>query len=312
MSGFTQDVRYALRTLGRSPGFTAVAVLALALGIGVNTAIFSVVDAVLLRPLPFPEPDRLVMVRETSPRTGAAGIHLSPANFDYVRRESSSFGEIGAYQMASANLSGAGEPERLQAVQVTSGLLRTLGVGPARGQWFGPEQDAPGAAPAALVSDGLWRRRFAADPALVGRTILLDGRAHTVVGIMPPAFRFPVQGPEAELWLPLRAELLAEHPNARYLRVVGRLQPGLGLEQAAAEMRLRAPQLEQRDPQNNSRLGLLLLPLRERVVGDVRGPLLVLFGAVLAVLLIACANVAALLLARGARRQRELAVRTAL
>ncbi|HEX6737792.1 MAG TPA: ABC transporter permease, partial [Vicinamibacteria bacterium] len=286
--------------------------LTLALGIGANTAIFSVVDVVLLRPLPFPEPQRLVMVRETSPRTGASGIHLSPANFDLLRAESRAFSAIGAYQMASANLASGGDPERLQAVQVSSGLLPALGVPAALGRVFAADEDRPGRTQVALLSDSLWRRRFGADPNIVGRSLMLDGRALEVIGVMPRGFRFPVQGEAMDLWIPLPPEVLAEHSGARFLRVVGRLRPGLGVEQAGAEMQVQAAQLQRRDPTNNDRLGLMLLPLRERVVGDVRAPLLVLFGAVVAVLLVACANVAALLLARGARRQRELAVRTAL
>ena len=262
-----------------------MAIATLALGIGANTAIFSVVDAVLLRPLPFPQPDQLVMVRETSPRTGASGIHMTPANFDFVRAEVGSFSDIGAYSGGSVNLAGSGDPERLQAVLVSAGLLRTLGVSPAQGRLFAADEDRPGHTQVAILSDGLWRRRFGTDPAAVGRSLVLDGRAHTVVGIMPRGFRFPVQDAPADLWLPLPPEVLAEHPSARFLRVVGRLKPGLSPQQAAAEMQPRAAQLQQRYPANNDRIGLMLLPLRERVVGDVRFPLLVLFGAVVAVLL---------------------------
>jgi len=307
MDTFWQDLRYGSRVLLKNPGFTAVAILALALGIGANSAIFSVVNAVLLRPLPYHDPDRIM----TALHSG--WFPVAPANFLDWRAQNHVFERIAAAQAWGASLTGRDKPEQLKALQVTPDLFPVLGVDPVLGRTFLPEEDRPGAGRVVVLSHQLWQRRFGGDPKIVGQTLVLNGVGHTVVGVMPPGFQFaPFWVTNAELWVPLDLTLRVNDRAGRSLRVFARLKPGVTREQAQAEMDTISRRLEQQYPGTNKSLDVTVDPLHEKVVGKVRQALLVLLGAVSFVLLIACANVANLLLARSAARQKEIAIRTAL
>jgi putative ABC transport system permease protein len=317
MGTFLQDLRYGFRMLMKRPGFTAVAVVALALGIGANTAIFSVVNGVLLRPLPFKEPGRLVAVWETNAQTGTEVNNRNEValpNFLDWREQNRVFEQLAALTYASVNLTGTAEPERIQSAVVTTNMFQTLGVEPAQGRAFLPEEENVKSQRAVVISHGLWQRRFGSDPGLVGRTLTLNGNPTTVVGIMPQGFQlqFPVSM-AVDMWLPMRIDqAAAPDRNYHYLYVLGRMKPGVTVEQAQSGMSAIMGQLQQQYPETNAAKGANVIPLHKQLVGDVEPYLYVLFGAVGFVLLIACANVANLLLARTSARQKEVAIRTAL
>jgi predicted permease len=299
------DIRYALRMLRKNPGFTAVAVVTLALGIGANTAIFSVVNAVLLRPLPYQDPDRLVVVLHygTSP--------VAPANFLDWRSQNHVFERMGAAEYWTPNLSGVEKPERVWALHITSDILPLLGVQPILGRMFLPEEDQKGRGHEVILSYGSWQRRFGGSTAIIGQSVALDGEKYTIVGVMPPSFKFaPFWATKAEMWAPLSLTDRATSRGGNSLRVFARLKPGVTLEQARAEMATITGRLEKEYPGSNR--DYIVRPLKEKVVGDIQPALLILLGAVSLVLLIACANVAHMQLARSAARQREVAVRAAL
>jgi putative ABC transport system permease protein len=306
-----QDLRYGIRILRRNPGFTFVAALTLALGIGANSAIFSVVNAVLLRSLPYHDPERLVMLSYN--RSRLPNDFALAAEFLEWRDQAKSFEQIAAYRFDTADLTGSGEPERLNAVFASADLFATLGVAPARGRFFTPAEDTLGGAQAVILSDGLWRRRFGADPQVIGRTLTIGGQSRTVIGIMPPGFRLT---DEADLWLPLALNVAEDlnRKRAVRVRVIARLKPGVSPEAARADLSVILERQRQAFPSFYQRYGdmqVRIIGLSESLVGNVRLALLALFGAVLFVLLIACANVANLLLARSAARQKEMAIRAA-
>ena len=310
METLLKDIRYGIRTLSKTPGFTAVAVIALALGIGANTAIFSVVNAVLLRPLPFQQSDQLVMVWEKRAQLGRERNVVSPPDFNDWRAQNQVFEDMAAFSGQGFNLGAGIEPERIQAAGVSPSLFSILRVQPRMGRAFQSDEDQPTSNPVVIIGSGLWQRSFASDPEIVGKTIKLDEKAYTVVGVMPADFVFPNR--RSEVWTPLT--LSPDDANNRgghNLQVVARLKPGVSLQQARTEMDSITAQLEQQYKVNTGHRANVFL-LYDEVVAGARPALLVLLGAVAFVLLIACANVANLLFARSSTRQKEIAIRTAL
>ena len=301
------DLRYVLRSLSKAPGFTVIVLLTLALGIGANTAIFTVLNSVLLRPLPFADSGRLVAIRETFGQ-GLEGSVAGPNVLDW-RSRSRSFSGMLAFRASSSALVGDGEPEQVFTAMVSADFFRTLGVPPALGRGFAEGEDQ-GVGTVAVLSDGLWRSRYAADPGIIGRTLTLSGQPYTVIGVAPPGFTYPGN---AVAWLPMEYGLgrSAQRSSHSY-DVVGRLAPGVSLAAAQADLAAVARALEQENPVDNGGRGVHMVPLAAETVRAARPVLLLLGGAALFVLLIACANVANLFLARAAVRQRELAVRAAL
>jgi predicted permease len=306
-----QDLRFAARTLRKSPGFTVIAVLTIALGIGTNTAIFSVVQGVLLAPLPYHEPDRLVIVLLNNLRLNSP-TYLSYRDFMDWERGVPPFEKMAAYARRSFDLSSPGNPEHLEGSEVSSSFLSTLGVGLALGREFSTEEDRNGGAPVTVISNSLWRDRFGASATALGKSIVLNGVESTAVGVLQPGFRFGTD--YADVYIPIGQRKLvdANDRTAHDVMCVARLKPGVSLSQADSEMNAIQENIDRLNPETEQGLGIKILPAKEPLVGDVRGTLLLLLGAVGLVLLIACANVANLLLARSAARTREFSIRAAL
>lgn len=311
METILRDVRYGVRTLFKNRGFTVVAIVALALGIGANTAIFSVVNAVLLRPLAFEQSDQLVMVWEKRMQLGRVRNVVSPPDFNDWRAQNKVFEDMAAFSGQGFNLATSGEPERIQGAGVSPSLFSILRAQPRLGRFFAPDEDKPNSEPVVIISSGLWQRSFGSDAEIAGKTIRLDEESYTIVGVTPADFIFPNR--RSEVWVPLT--LSPEDANNRgghSLTVIARMNPGVTLQQARTEMDSIAAQLEQQYPNPNTGHGANVFPLHEEVVAGTRPALLILLCAAAFVLLIACANVANLLFARSAARTREIAIRTAL
>ena len=300
-----RDLLFGARMLRRNPGFTTVAVLTLGLGIGANTAIFSVFNAVLLRPLPFPRSGDLVLVWATNAETGDTEDVTSYPNFEDWQERSRSFERLAAFTTRGMTLSGGEQTERVDAVQVTPGFFETLGVSPALGRTFRPGEEA---SKVAVLSDGAWKRSFGGRRDVLGRTMRANEEVYTIVGVMPPGFRFSPASPE-QLYVPLVRD---PDRNHGFVRVLGRLRPGVRIRSAQAEMDVVTAGIARQYPRTNEGVGARIVPLVQALVGSVRNGLSILLGVVTLVLLIACTNVANLMLARSASRQRELALRTAL
>lgn len=307
-----QDLKYGVRVLRKSPGFAFFATAVLALGIAANTAIFSIADAVLLRPLPYRDAGRLVMIWEDGSTYGFPQDTPAPGNFSDWKMRNHVFSDVAAYSWDDLNLTGDGNPEQLTGDEVSANLFSVLGVSPALGRDFRPDDNIPGAARVVILSHGLWLRRFGGeDTRIVGQQVRLDGERYTVIGVMPRGFLYPDR--KTEIWVPWQftKEKLADH-SSHFLHVIARLRQEVSLQTANADLETVAKQLEQERPDSNAKIGAFAVPLREDLAGDMRPAILVLFGAVCFVLLIACANIANLVLARASGKRRELAMRLTL
>jgi putative ABC transport system permease protein len=312
MNSLFKDIHYGVRSLLKRPGFTAIAVITLALGIGANTAIFSVVNTLLLRPLPFKEPARLVQVWEANYKRGRNTMDVSYPNFADWRDQNQVFEQIAAYSDKTFNLTDAGEPERIQGEIVSPSIFPLLGIKPVLGRVLLPEEDHPNKVFSVVMSERLWRRRFNSDPQIIGQTIRLDSESFTVVGVVPNITDLFDLQTDTELWVPISHSFGFDNRYGHYLDVIARLKPGVRREQAQANMDTIAGALAAQYPSSNVDHAVRLVPLQQQIVGDFKLAVLVLLGAVIFVLLIASANVANMLLARAASRKREVAIRTAL
>ncbi|HKA22284.1 MAG TPA: ABC transporter permease [Blastocatellia bacterium] len=308
MEGLSQDLRYGIRMMLRHRSFTAVAILTLGLGIGANTAIFSVVNALVLRPLPFDQPERII--RMYGKFSGGKQASTSPPDFLDYRSQNSTFEQFAAFRSSSYNLTGSGDPERILAADVTTNFFQTLGITIVQGRDFSPEEEQAGRGQVAIISESFWQHRFGGTLPVIGNTLTLDGKNHTIIGIASNAGRFYE---DTDVWVPLSFE--SDQMKVRrfhFLRAIGRLKPGITLPQAQADLDAISIALERQYPDSNNTWRLRLVPITEDLLGDIRTGLYVLLGAVAFVLLIACANVANLLLARASGRQKEIAIRCAL
>jgi putative ABC transport system permease protein len=312
MQTLLQDLRYGARMLWKSPGFTLIAVITLALGIGANTAIFSVIDALMLRPLPFRGPDKLFQVWESNVKLGYNEMEASYPNFADWRDQNQVFEQIAIYSSGTYNLAGAAEPERAQGAIVSPAFFPLLGVKPTLGRVLAREEDHPNKVFSAVMSERLWRRRFNSDPQIIGRTISLDLESFTVVGVVPNITDLAGMPNDTDLWIPISHGIGFDNRRGHGYTVMARLKQGVTREQAQADMDRIAGSLAIQHPDSNTGHGVKLVPLQEQIVGDFKLALLALLGAVLFVLLIASANVANMLLARAAGRQKEISIRAAL
>jgi predicted permease len=314
MQTFWQDLRYGARMLRKQPGFTLIAVITLALGIGANTTIFSVINSLLLKPIPFPDADRLVLVWQTQANDPKSRNIISAPNYQDWQRQNDVFANMAIFDSAGKgyNLSGSGEPERVSGVRVSAGFFDVLGVKPRLGRTFLPEEETPGKHQVVVINDGLWRSRYNADPTLVGKTIKVDSEEHTVIGVMPPEFEFQFFSPIRQLWVPVAYTKGDQERNSQSFVCLARLKPEVTMEQARAQMNIIGLSLAEQYPQYNAGNSATIDPIGEFGKEDQQTTLLTLLAVAGLVLLIACVNVANLLMARGAARQREFAIRSAL